>query len=192
MSKLKTCNRCGRMFIKRMTIGGVERNLSKRELCFQCRPLGRNEGVERSIFSRQSDTHITNGLKCVVCDDALTGKQRKYCSISCKIKVLSSYPYQKERGLQRKIFLVMQSGGECQNCGYDENLGSLAFHHREPESKKFNLNTASLAKRTWKAILKEYEKCDLLCANCHSREHARHFDNWNEMFTEINWDNFKG
>lgn len=58
-------------------------------------------------------------------------------------------------------------GEKCQRCGYDRYIGALEFHHRDPNEKDFQI-AASLS---WDKIVKELNKCDLLCANCHREIH---------------------
>ena len=56
-------------------------------------------------------------------------------------------------------------------CGYDKNLAALTFHPEEPTQKNFALDMRSLSNRTARTLLKEAEKCSLLCANCHAELH---------------------
>jgi hypothetical protein len=62
-------------------------------------------------------------------------------------------------------------GGQCEICGYKKNLSALAFHHIDPEKKKFKLDVRSLSNRTEAKILEELDKCKLLCHNCHAEVH---------------------
>ena len=112
---------------------------------------------------------------CIICGDPLRGRQRKYCSITCKNKALQSYPAQKRRGLTRKLQLVKTLGGRCSICGYDQNISALTFHHTDP-NKEFKLDMRSLSNRTLKAVLTEVEKCILVCQNCHAELHNPHLD----------------
>jgi len=73
--------------------------------------------------------------------------------------------------LRRKLELLDSAGGACQRCGYNRNAAALTFHHRDPGSKKFNLDLCSLSNRRWRDILREAGLCDLLCANCHAEVH---------------------
>ncbi len=62
---------------------------------------------------------------------------------------------------------------KCNNCGLVEHtLGFFEFHHRDPKEKDREvgsmLNSASFEK-----VLEEVEKCDMLCPNCHKREHLK-------------------
>jgi DNA-binding transcriptional regulator YiaG len=83
----------------------------------------------------------------------------------------NSYDYQKNRGLQRKVFLINLRGGKCEKCPYDKNIASLEFHHLNPNEKDDSLDMRHLSNRTMKWILEEFEKCIVLCANCHREEH---------------------
>jgi hypothetical protein len=114
-------------------------------------------------------------LSCVVCGEFLRGKQRAFCSRHCKNRHTNyhhqSYDKQLERGRTRKVKLVLKLGGRCMVCGYARNLAALEFHHREPDSKVFQLDARTLANRNWRDVEMEAEKCLLLCSNCHAEHH---------------------
>ncbi len=59
----------------------------------------------------------------------------------------------------------------CADCGYADNPRKLHFHHR-PGTVKID-NVGSMRSCSWERILTEIEKCDVLCAACHARRHAR-------------------
>ena len=66
---------------------------------------------------------------------------------------------------------------KCSICGYNKNKAALEFHHPD-NNKECNVN--SLAKRAIKnreRVLKEIEKCELLCANCHREIHYPQLNN---------------
>jgi hypothetical protein len=67
--------------------------------------------------------------------------------------------------------LVELRGGRCEDCGYDRTVAALEFHHRDRNTKEFTLGSFN---GSWKRLLAEAEKCDLLCANCHRRRHNYH------------------
>ena len=62
-------------------------------------------------------------------------------------------------------------GNACKNCGYNSNLAALHFHHLDASKKVFKLGMRTLSNRSWKSILEETNKCQLLCANCHAKQH---------------------
>ena len=110
---------------------------------------------------------------CITCKKVLAGKQRKYCSSSCKSKPFqhNSFQAQKARGLKRKDILIQEHGGKCILCGYMKNRAALSFHHRDPAKKSFPLDSRHLSNRTLPVIMEESDKCDLLCLNCHFELH---------------------
>ena len=112
---------------------------------------------------------------CVICERLLCGRQSKFCSRKCKNDFgnnrLQSYKAQQNRGRNRKLELVRLNGDKCGRCGYNKNLSALEFHHRDPGSKKFQLDLRSLSNRSWAKILNEAQKCDLVCSNCHKEIH---------------------
>jgi hypothetical protein len=113
---------------------------------------------------------------CSICDKKLKGRQRKFCSVSCKNKFHQCYPFQKRRGISRKLKFVNLLGGCCSICGYKKNLASFAFHHADPKKKKFKLDARMLSNRCFKRIEKEIKKCILVCQNCHAELHNPDLD----------------
>ena len=115
---------------------------------------------------------------CRTCGTCLAGRQRKYCSRTCKNADTThrhqSYRAQTRRGVMRKLALIGKFGGQCKACGYRKNLAALTWHHLNPETKSFELDLRSLSNRSGQAIETEAAKCILLCANCHAEEHFPH------------------
>ena len=116
-----------------------------------------------------------NPTKCVVCLLPLNGRQTKFCSRKCKNADTNnrhqSYLCQQARGLRRKRELVAERGGRCEICGYDRNLAALVWHHIDPASKSFELDLRAMSNRGVTALRAEFQKCQLLCANCHAEIH---------------------
>lgn len=83
----------------------------------------------------------------------------------------TSYKSQKSRGATRKIFFVNQLGGKCKMCGYNKNYSALAFHHRNPSEKEFNIDIRKFSNLSIEKLQIEIDKCDLLCHNCHNELH---------------------
>ena len=120
-----------------------------------------------------------NMKNCVVCDTQVSGQKNKYCSNKCKQKAhydrvkdqTNTYHSQTLRALSRKIELINLKGGECSRCGYKNNLAALHFHHLDPNIKEIKLDLRRLGNNKMEILLKEVDKCVLLCANCHAEEH---------------------
>lgn len=55
-------------------------------------------------------------------------------------------------------------------CG-ESHPGCLDFHHLDPTAK--DISVSHVARRGWsrERILKELEKCQILCSNCHRKLH---------------------
>jgi len=104
----------------------------------------------------------------------------KYCGKECKLA-----PSQQKRGSagrtqcnscgvtkrrwKTKIELVEAKGGKCERCGWSGHPGALQFHHKDPSKKEFGISgNGLLLKERWS----ELDKCELLCACCHSIEHS--------------------
>lgn len=83
---------------------------------------------------------------------------------------------QAERVLRRKKelrlwFDALKAELSCERCG-ENHPACLDFHHRDPTTKDSSLADVIFRKGWGKArILAEVEKCDVLCANCHRKEH---------------------
>lgn len=71
--------------------------------------------------------------------------------------------YMRERRANRRRKLIEIKGSRCLECG---GVESLEFNHRDRDEKSFNLSGKWLDTK-WEVILKELDKCDLLCKKCH-------------------------
>lgn len=85
-------------------------------------------------------------------------------------KELSVADYHKNRRRQIKKELVDIKGGKCQVCGYNKCLRSLEFHHLDPLQKDFTIS-GNLKRIKREKVIKELEKCILVCSNCHGEIH---------------------
>jgi len=166
-----------------MLIDGKKRNFNNRKYCLDCSP-----------FNCHNTTVLYNNLKCKICNSNLQGNRTKFCSNKCKQKdfynnggKISGIHYKELKGFQRKINLIELKGGGCEECGYNKNITALEFHHKDSNMKEFSLNTRILSNSKWSNILKEVDKCDLLCSNCHREKH--YFENTIENIKKILEDN---
>jgi hypothetical protein len=58
---------------------------------------------------------------------------------------------------------------KCSNCG-ESHIATLDFHHLDPNEKEVSISTA-IHHFGWslKRVIKESEKCIVLCSNCHRK-----------------------
>ena len=71
----------------------------------------------------------------------------------------------KRRRIKRQ--LVLEAGGRCELCGYDQCDAALQFHHVDRTTKSFAISAVGVTRAISKAR-EEASKCVLLCANCHA------------------------
>jgi hypothetical protein len=58
----------------------------------------------------------------------------------------------------------------CTKCGQD-HLATLDFHHRDPNTKDYSLAVMMGGSYKLETFIREFDKCDILCANCHRKHH---------------------
>ena len=69
----------------------------------------------------------------------------------------------KQRHRKHKQLAVNSLGGCCSICGHEFPLCCYDFHHKNPKEKECEIRFSGSNTR----ILKELNKCILVCANCH-------------------------
>jgi len=80
--------------------------------------------------------------------------------------------YSRARRLSHMIVLDrIKMEVKCEFCGFDKSPRALEFHHLSRENKSFGIS--SCISRNLMDLLKETEKCLVLCSNCHRMEEAR-------------------
>ena len=84
-------------------------------------------------------------------------------------KCASEWVMQNRR--RKKEKLVERFGGKCIVCGYKKYAGALDFHHTDRKNKSFALSVKGLS-YSWDSLVKEAEKCALVCKNCHTEIEA--------------------
>jgi hypothetical protein len=90
-----------------------------------------------------------------------------YRCLQCRQERVSEW----RRRVKRR--LVADAGGRCALCGYNQCVGALQFHHRDPGEKTFALSDNGIA-RNLALAQEEAAKCVLLCANCHAEVENGH------------------
>lgn len=77
-----------------------------------------------------------------------------------------------KRAQDRRNWIVeIKQQLECIKCG-ENHISCLDFHHVDPTKKEFGIaNAINKLNIEKKEILKEIEKCIVLCSNCHKKFH---------------------
>jgi hypothetical protein len=73
----------------------------------------------------------------------------------------------KYREYLRDWLREIKGNGPCMDCGLEWPSFVLHYHHRNPKEKHDGVSKMVTEKRKKELILKEIEKCDLICSNCH-------------------------
>ncbi len=63
----------------------------------------------------------------------------------------------------------------CVDCGESDPV-VLTFDHRDPAEK--TRNVSEMFYWSWQSMMKEIDKCDVRCANCHMRRTSIQFGFW--------------
>ena len=105
-------------------------------------------------------------------------KHREKCKICLKLYMKKHYENNKKTYIDyankknkeiKEWFYEFKSTLKCERC--DENhTACLDFHHKDPNEKDGNV-TSLLVYNNKKRILKEIDKCIVLCSNCHRKLH---------------------
>jgi len=77
---------------------------------------------------------------------------------------MKTYMANRRKTRRQKLFDL--SGSECVDCGSPDDL---ELNHKDPTTKSFTLSGAGLD-RSWKSILEELDKCEVVCKTCHDEK----------------------
>lgn len=150
----------------------ISQSLSRKQIAEQC---NRSQGSIQYWLTRYSLK--TNGVggphtaplphKCICGEtdpDEFYGRLKRKCKACMNLEDLKRVRSYKERAVQ-------EFGGQCVRCGYDKCIAALEFHHTDPIQKDPDFRKM----RNWsfERNRAEFEKCELLCANCHREVHYK-------------------
>lgn len=89
-----------------------------------------------------------------------------------KSRILKSRKKNKLQIVNNKIWYAEYKATlSCSSCGFN-HPAALQFHHIDPSTKKSEVSSMVASAISRKTIIKEIEKCIVLCANCHMILHA--------------------
>lgn len=88
---------------------------------------------------------------------------------------------------RRRIYALMEEylrNHPCVDCG-ETDIVVLEFDHRERIEKTSDVSYIIRRRRSWKTVMKEIEKCDVRCANCHRRKSERESKSWRTQLAPV-------
>ncbi len=124
----------------------------------------------RSLFEQ--------GLKkCYLCNeikplDDFGNDNTNWTGKMSRCKSCNAIQYRQREDIKRAALNVIKEAMGCEICGYNEDGSKLHFHHRDKSTKLFNIGDAVIYGP--KKLQEEIDKCDLLCASCHTSHHNLH------------------
>jgi hypothetical protein len=71
----------------------------------------------------------------------------------------------------KKLIKQIQLEMGCAHCGYNENAVAMDFHHLSRKDKSFAIGTC--IHYPFITLLREIDKCIILCSNCHRVEEEK-------------------
>ncbi len=129
----------------------------------KCSKCGLVKPAEEFNF-RYRDSEVRHGY-CRDCGKELTRSHYRRRKPSYLKRNLRAYA-------ERRRMVVEAKSRPCADCRIQYPYYVMDFDHRDGDLKEFSLN--SVHRVTKRAILREIEKCDVVCANCHrERTHRR-------------------
>ena len=143
------------------------------KICTICKKQKPNSG-----FNKNSSRYDGLQTECIECGKA---KSKKYYEKNKKKMVTQINHSRVERlaEIREKFFFLLKTC-YCIDCG-EQNPVVLDFDHREPSDKKHEVSKMVHDGYSWKNILKEINKCDVRCSNCHRIKTAKD-QNWYKGF----------
>lgn len=77
--------------------------------------------------------------------------------------------YRKRKYADNKTKIINLLGSVCKKCGSTLNL---EVHHIDPKEKNFEVMEKCWC-MSWKKLIVEINKCQLLCEKCHTERHTK-------------------
>ena len=166
---MPVCRKCQNHFPISLRIDGDRRSLQNRRFCLVCSPYKVHNTKDLACTKLNPTERI-----CPRCTMRLPSSEfyrrrgKEGYGVYCK-SCTNRQAIERQQALKKRA--VEYKGGCCSRCGYDRYIGSLEFHHVNPDGKDFTL--AHAKSTSFENVKAELDKCLLLCANCHREEHAR-------------------
>lgn len=76
----------------------------------------------------------------------------------------------KRNSVERRLLLNQMKSVPCTDCGEEYPFYVMDFDHRDPLTKKFNIQSGA-RRHPWDRVLEEVAKCDVVCVRCHRIRH---------------------
>lgn len=155
-------------------------------MLFKCKVGNMKKCTVCKVIKAPCEFHKNNAKKdklqahCIVCSKRLFNKYYVNNKATHINKVV-----QKNRSTRRQNFFKILNFlrlHECVDCAERDPV-VLEFDHVKG-TKRNDVTTMVWGGCSWKTILKEIEKCEIRCANCHRRKTAKCFKQFRWLYAE--------
>ena len=133
----------------------------------KCKDCGEDKDEKLfRVHRRKTKRGITKEYQYKTCKPCLVKQHREWVTPE-KLKRYAESSKRKRRS--RKIWAIDYKGGVCKHCNTVVHEAAFDFHHLNPKEK--DMDVGLMLTRSEEDIVKELDKCILLCANCHRIHH---------------------
>ena len=141
--------------------------------CIKCKI--KKEETEFNKSSRRKD-----GLQCE-CRVCQNNTAKNYYNANKTVLIDKATSRRVERlNMTRQKYFDYLKTCSCVDCGFS-NPAVLDFDHRNPNEKIYEVSKMVRDGYSWENILKEINKCDVRCANCHRLKTAKDQEWYNNL-----------
>lgn len=106
------------------------------------------------------------GQKTFICDcgrEYIPRKKYNDTRVKCSICIRNTHSW------EVKSRAIKHLGGKCVDCGYCGHPVAFDFDHKDSAQKEFKISGKYIFR--WKELVKELDKCQVRCSNCHRIRH---------------------
>lgn len=117
---------------------------------------------------------FAGGYRRSYCLECWKEKNREYRKIwfnNHKKECIAQNNISKKERVKNHILHINNLKIKCSICGYNKCKSALDFHHKDISKKEYNISIMIQRGHSLQKILKEIEKCIVVCSNCHREIH---------------------
>lgn len=124
---------------------------------------------QRNLLLGKFHVRVRNGKEspCSYCKECNKDRLKKHYNNNLQYYKDRKRRYRNER---RRWFEELKSTLQCNRCD-ERHIVCLEFHHIDPTAKEYNVGSMVNSIKPIQRIEDEIAKCEVLCSNCHRKEH---------------------
>ncbi len=138
----------------------------------RCNLCGDQKPID--AFSKDPSSSDGKNRRCRIC--AARKTRESYRARGGYTETIKNRQNAKRESNRQKMVEYL-SDHPCVKCGENDPI-VLDFDHISPGNKRIQVSTLMRSCVKWETILREINKCEVRCANCHRRRTAMQFGWW--------------